>query len=61
MRDLIYYVASTLDGLIAHHDGSFDDWPWDDVYGADLAETFPDTNHKSYPSGHMVLYYRVRR
>jgi dihydrofolate reductase len=43
MRDLIYYVASTLDGFIAHHDGSFDGWPWDDAYGADLAETFPDT------------------
>jgi dihydrofolate reductase len=43
MRDLIYYVASTLDGFIAHHDGSFDGWPWDAAYGADLFETFPET------------------
>jgi len=43
MRDLIYYVAATLDGFIAHHDGSFDGWPWDDAYGADLFETFPET------------------
>ncbi|MBC8075535.1 MAG: dihydrofolate reductase [Chloroflexales bacterium] len=43
MRDLIYYVASTLDGFIAHHDGSFDGWPWDDDYGVDLFETFPET------------------
>jgi dihydrofolate reductase len=43
MRDLIYYVAATLDGFIAHHDGSFDGWPWDEAYGADLSETFPET------------------
>lgn len=43
MRELIYYVAVTLDGFIAHPDGSFDKFPWDNDYGADLAQTFPET------------------
>jgi dihydrofolate reductase len=43
MRDLVYYVASTLDGFIAHADGSFDGFPWDDEYGADLLASFPET------------------
>lgn len=43
MRDLIYYVAATLDGFIAHEDGSFDGFPWDDAFGADLFATFPET------------------
>jgi dihydrofolate reductase len=43
MRELIYYVAATLDGFIAHPDGSFDGFPWDAVYGADLATKFPET------------------
>src|SRR5690606_32914308 len=43
MRELIYYVASTLDGFIAHEDGSFEGFPWDDAYGADLFASFPET------------------
>lgn len=43
MRELVYYVAVTLDGFIAHPDGSFDTFPWDADYGADLAEEFPET------------------
>jgi len=43
MRELIYYVATTLDGFIAHEDGSFAGFPWDDAYGADLFASFPET------------------
>lgn len=43
MRSVVYYVASTLDGFIAHEDGSFNGFPWDDEYGADLLERFPKT------------------
>lgn len=43
MRELIYYVASTLDGFIARENGSFEDFPWDDQYGADLLASFPET------------------
>jgi dihydrofolate reductase len=43
MRELVYYVAVTLDGFIAHPDGSFDKFPWDADYGADLAAAFPET------------------
>ena len=43
MRDLVYYVATTLDGYIAREDGSFADFPWDDAFGAHLLETLPET------------------
>lgn len=43
MRDLIYFVAVTLDGFIAHPDGSFNGFPWDPAYGADVSDMFPET------------------
>ncbi|MCG8382860.1 MAG: dihydrofolate reductase family protein [Gammaproteobacteria bacterium] len=36
MSKLIYYVASTLDGFIAHEDGSFDGFAWDDEVVSDF-------------------------
>lgn len=38
MSKLVYYVASTLDGFIAHKDGSFDGFEWDDEVVADFFE-----------------------
>ena len=43
MKDLIYYVASTLDGFIAHEDGSHDGFLWDEAYAAAISEAFPET------------------
>jgi dihydrofolate reductase len=43
MRALVYYVAATLDGYIAHEDGSFGGFPWDDAFGAALLAAFPET------------------
>ena len=43
MRPLVYLVATTLDGFIARQDGTFDAFPWDEEYGAELFETFPET------------------
>ena len=43
MRDLIYYIATSIDGFIAEEDGSFAAFPWDDAFGADIVQTFPET------------------
>ena len=43
MRDVVYYVATTLDGFIAREDGSFGEFPWDDQFGAYLLDHFPET------------------
>ena len=43
MRELTYYVACSVDGFIAHDDGSHDGFAQDSEYIADLAKTFPET------------------
>ncbi len=43
MRKLKYYVACTVDGFIAHEDGSFDCFPMSGEHFADLFELFPET------------------
>lgn len=37
MSDLTYHVAASLDGFIAHKDGSFDGFGWDDEVVSDLS------------------------
>lgn len=36
MSELVYYVASTLDGFISHQDGSFDGFEWDEEVVSDF-------------------------
>lgn len=43
MRDLVYYIAVTLDGFIARTDGSFADFPWDEEFIEALRLRFPET------------------
>ncbi|MFB2934594.1 dihydrofolate reductase family protein [Aerosakkonemataceae cyanobacterium BLCC-F154] len=40
MRKLKYYIATTLDGFIAHEDGSFDGFVWDDEFVADFINSY---------------------
>jgi dihydrofolate reductase len=43
MRSLVYYVASTLHGFIAHENGSFDCFLAEGEHAADLVRAFPET------------------
>ena len=43
MRELTYYVACSVDGFIAHNDGSHEGFSQDDEYLADLLASFPET------------------
>lgn len=36
MSEIVYYIAATLDGFIAHKDGSFDGFAWDDEVVSDF-------------------------
>ena len=43
MRILTYYVACSVDGFIAHTDGSHDGFSQDGEYFSDLFTSFPET------------------
>lgn len=43
MRELTYYVACSIDGFIAHTDGSHDGFSQDGKYFADIFASFPET------------------
>lgn len=43
MRELTYYVACSVDGFIAHPDGSHDGFSQDGDYLADIFANFPET------------------
>ena len=52
MRQLTYFVATTLDGRIAAPDGSFDFFSFDPAYlsavAADWGDTFPTAFHEAF-------------
>lgn len=50
MRDLVYYIAVTVDGFIAREDGSFADFPWDEDFVSDLLKSYPETFPASFHS-----------
>jgi dihydrofolate reductase len=43
MRELIYYVACSVDGFIAHKDGSHDGFLPEGEHIADIIQSFPET------------------
>ena len=43
MRNLIYYIACSVDGFIAHKDGSHDGFSQDEAYLTELFSEFPET------------------
>lgn len=43
MQELTYYVACSVDGFIAHIDGSHEGFSQDSDYFADLFSSFPET------------------
>jgi dihydrofolate reductase len=53
MRQLVYYVAITLDGFIARPDGGFDCFLFDGPHFRDLLDRFPETfpSHLRGPLG----------
>jgi dihydrofolate reductase len=43
MRKLVYFVAVTADGYIAHLDGSHDGWVLEGDHAPDIGQRFPET------------------